>query len=232
MSEFARVQSTDALKDLRVSLIKFADAVRSAMIDADSEIQRTSHWLQTEQRAHWQRQLRRLHERVEQCKAALRHKTMYKSPTGSKQSTVDEEKALAAAKRAYAEAEQKARNTKRWSRQFEQEVLNFRGEIQPAVRAAEAVVPEAVAQLDRMIESIDQYLALQAPGGAREPVEAMPEDISVARGGQVDEGREQADEAASPEGEPDDAEEAGDEGGEGREDQTPAGGQSGPASGR
>ena len=46
MSTTARVDSIDALKSFRVSLIKFAEEANAALAGAESEMQRTIGWLE------------------------------------------------------------------------------------------------------------------------------------------------------------------------------------------
>ena len=58
MSEGARVESIDALRNFKRALQKFAEAASVALGDAESEIQRTQIWLETEQRSHWNNQAR------------------------------------------------------------------------------------------------------------------------------------------------------------------------------
>ena len=67
--------------------MKFAEGACVALGDAESEIQRTQIWLETEQRSHWHNQVRVRTEKVTRAKEALRMKKLYKDATGSRQST-------------------------------------------------------------------------------------------------------------------------------------------------
>ncbi len=82
MSEVARVESVDALKELRVALIKFAETANGALGDSESEVQRMQMWLENDQTSHWQRQIRKLTEVVSRAKEALRMKKVFKDATG------------------------------------------------------------------------------------------------------------------------------------------------------
>src|SRR5438128_10121401 len=103
----ARVTSIDALKHFRVALFKFIEAANVALGDADADVSRTLMWLQLEQPAYWEGQIRKRHEIVNRCKDEVRQKKLFKDSTGRTQSAVDEEKRLQIAQRRPAEAEKR-----------------------------------------------------------------------------------------------------------------------------
>ena len=164
----ARVQSVDALKHFRIAMWKFAEAANVALGDAESEIQRTLMWLQGEQQQFWTTQIRKRHEKVNQCKDAVRQKKLYKDSAGKPQSAVDEEKALAIAQRRLAEAEQKLINTKRHAGRLLKELHLSKGATQRFATAVSSDIPSAVATLDRMVQWLEQYLSLTAAGATAE----------------------------------------------------------------
>src|SRR5438552_3019692 len=99
MATGAKVQSVDALKAFRGALWKFHKIALSALGEAESDMRRTLNWLEGEQKSFWEHQLRTRSEQVIKCKEAIRMKKLFKSPTGGRQSVVDEEKELAKAER-------------------------------------------------------------------------------------------------------------------------------------
>ena len=185
MSQFARVDSFQALQDFKASLCKFAEAVRVALDEAEGEIRRTAIWLKQDQHSYWKGQVRKRTELVARAKAALQQKRMQGTALGGKASDVEERKALAAAVRQLEEAEQKLANVRRWVRQLEIETFNFKGTVQGLEHAVEAGVPKSTGQLDGMIRALDSYAAL-APPSMEEPGElsygddAQPSTDSVA----------------------------------------------------
>ena len=62
VAEVARVHNLEALKKLKHALYKFQETVNVALTDAESDMQRTTIWLETEQRTYWVAQLRKRHE--------------------------------------------------------------------------------------------------------------------------------------------------------------------------
>jgi hypothetical protein len=198
MSEIARVESVDALKEFRVALIKFAEAANGALGDSESEVQRMQMWLENDQTSHWTSQIRKRTEVVSRCKEALRMKKVFKDATGGKASYIDEEKALAKATRALEEAQQKMAATKSWARKFPKEAAAFKGSIQRMSTFVLADVPVAAAKLDRMTAALKAYIAFVAPSfdnvsvespssgpgtppSAAEPPAAVPPEGEVAQ---------------------------------------------------
>src|SRR5258706_7459934 len=139
----ARVDSIEALKHFRIALWKFAETANVALGDAEGELQRTVKGLQGEQQQFWQTQIRKRHETVTRCQDAVRQKKLFKDSTGRPQSAVDEEKALAIAKKRLEEAEQKLVNTKRHSAKLQRELHLYKGGVQRFQTAVSADIPTA-----------------------------------------------------------------------------------------
>jgi hypothetical protein len=209
MSQSARVESVDALKEFRVALIKFADAANGALGDAESEVQRTQMWLENDQLMHWQSQIRKRMEVVSRAKEQLRMKKVFKDSTGSKASYVDEEKALAKATRMLEEAEQKLAATKSWARRFQKEAAAFKGAVQRMSTFVLADVPVATAKLDRMTAALQAYIAFKGPdlsgisvasssGTAGAPAPAEPPALVVPEGHMAPEGAAEAEAPVDP----------------------------------
>jgi hypothetical protein len=156
----ARVDSIDALRHFRVAIIKFAEAANVALSDSEGEVSRTLMWLQMEQPAYWEGQIRKRHEMVQRCKEAVRQKKLFKDSTGRTQSAVDEEKRLAIAQRKLADAEQRLANTKRHSARLQKEYHMFKGAVMRLTTNVGNDLPNAVATLDRMAQSLDAYVSL------------------------------------------------------------------------
>ncbi len=165
MSGFARVENVDALKEFRTRLIKFAEQAQTALADAEGEVQRVLVWLETEAHTHWSAQIRKRHEAVEKAKDAVRQKKLFKSPTGSTQSAVEEEKALRMAQKRLEEAEEKLKNVKRYTPRLQKEISIYKGGVQRLATTVSSDIPMAVGRLDRMVAAVEAYAALSLAGG-------------------------------------------------------------------
>ena len=167
MSRFARVGSIEMLKAFRGSLCTFGELASNVLDEADAEIQRTRIWLEREQHAHWKTQVRQCSEQFVQAKQALeRKKHLDMSPLGGTYSYIDEKKAFAAAQRKLQEAQQKLEKVKKWVCQLEHEVFSYKGAVQGLANAVSLEIPNANAQIDRMIDALESYTTLAPPSEA------------------------------------------------------------------
>src|SRR3954468_1309867 len=173
MAEGARVDSIEVLRRFRAALWKFAESANLALGDAESELQRTLVWLETEQQTYWTHQVRTRSEAVTAAKDKVRQKQLFKDATGRVQSAVDEQKALAIAQRRLAEAQQKFENTRKWARRLQRELHNYKGGVQPLATFIAVDVPAAVATLDKLSGALGRYVAAQ-PATVGSTAEAAP----------------------------------------------------------
>lgn len=182
MAEGARVGSVEAIKAFRLALWKFAETVQAALGDAESELNRTVIWLETEQLSHWQHQIRKRQEVLARAKDALRQKQLFKDSAGRTPQAVEEEKAVRRAQSRLADAEQKLANTRAWGRRMQKEAQNYKGGVQRLATSAQVDVPAAVALLDKLVGSLESYVALDAPLPDLEPTSLTGEQAGMGRG--------------------------------------------------
>ena len=161
MSNSARVDSIDALRQFRVSLIKFAEEANAALGGAESEMQRMMGWLEREQLAHWQLQIRKRQEALGRAQEALRIKKLFPDASGRTPTPVEEEKLVRRCKAAVVEAEQKLANVKKYSRLLQREIMNYKGGVQRFSTLVGSEVPVAISRLDKMAGMLERYVALK-----------------------------------------------------------------------
>jgi hypothetical protein len=162
MSQFARVESLDVLRELKVALVKFRDAAGGALIDAESDLQRSLNWVQSEQRTYWQGQYQKRQQTLLEAREALRQKLMFRSALQSRDAAIEERKAVAVAQRALEQAESKIKLTRAWGVKLNQESIIYRGMAQRMANQVEIRLPVAVEELQKVIENLESYLALEA----------------------------------------------------------------------
>jgi hypothetical protein len=153
----ARVHDIEILKMFRGQLFKFAEAAGVALGDSESEIHRTIGWLDNEQQQHWVGEHRKRLGKLGQAKEALRMKKVFSGPAGSRQSCVDEEKAVQKWTKAVAESEHKIAATKQWSRRLQKELLMYKGQTQRFATSTTVDIPLAAAVLGNMIVRLELY---------------------------------------------------------------------------
>jgi hypothetical protein len=176
----ARVEDLDAIKAFKRAIWKFAEAANVALGDAEGEMNRALMWLEGEQRAYWEGQVRKRADLVERAKEAVRMKKIFKDSTGRQQSAVDEEKKLKVAIKRFEEAEEKVAAVKKHTAKLRKEILMYKGHVQRFATAVQNDLPMASAQLDGLLDRLQQYVALDVPEAVRStaPSDAGP-DASV-----------------------------------------------------
>jgi hypothetical protein len=162
MSDTARVESIDAIKDFRVHLAKFQEMAGRALGDADSDVNKTVRWLEGEGLNFWTSTIRKRQEQLAKAEEAFRFKRLYKDSSGATPSAVEEQKAVQLAKKRLEEAQNKLANVKRWTRQLQKEITNYRGGVAAFSNAVSAGVPQAIAHLGALLDQLDKYLEVAA----------------------------------------------------------------------
>jgi hypothetical protein len=162
----ARVESVDAIKAFRRALFKFAEAANSALTDAEADAVGTYRWLETEQRSYWQNNVRKATELVSRCEEAVRQKKIFKDSAGRQQSAVDEEKALAKARRMKELAEEKLEHVRKHTPRLQREIMLYKGQVQRFATFVASDIPTAAAKLDKIVATLEAYVMLQAQDAA------------------------------------------------------------------
>jgi hypothetical protein len=159
MSESARVGSIDALKFFKKALWKFHETATVALGEAEADMQRTLNWLENEARSHWASELRKRQEAVSRAKEALRMKQIFTGPAGSKQSVVDEMKALQVAQRRLEVAERKVAAVRKYTLQLQKDIMMYKGQVQRFATAVAGDLPQATHDLEQIIAQVEAYAA-------------------------------------------------------------------------
>lgn len=161
MRKAARVTSIDALKDFRRVLAEFTTLATTALGEAHAYVRRTTSWVEHEQPSYWKNERRRRQARLAEARNEL-----YRAQVEAADAQVSaslQRRAVERTQAAVDEAETKLRNTKRWSRLLDRETILYKGECQKLARTLDAEMPQAMARLDKMVESLERYVKLAVP---------------------------------------------------------------------
>jgi len=153
----ANIGSADVLKTFRHSLLKFDDECQRALSAVNSDLGRVLEWLRHEQLFYWKSQLIKLEELVRVKKSEYiraGHGGTYQRKT----SAVEERLALDKAKRMKAHAEEKLQTIKRWANALDQQTRPMLASCARLNNLLSDNTPKAVARLDQMLDSLDDYL--------------------------------------------------------------------------
>jgi uncharacterized pyridoxal phosphate-containing UPF0001 family protein len=165
MTERAQVTAVDALEAFRAELIVYISKARPTLEEVSADVVRVRVWLESEQRTHWENQMRRLSRELEQAQEALFSGRISKL----RQESAAEVMAFHRAKRAKEEAEDKLRTLKKWNREFDSRV-------QPLVKQMEKLhtiltndLVKAIAYLAQAVRTLDAYAETPPPAAAAGP---------------------------------------------------------------
>jgi len=153
MADQAKVTSLEALERFRASLIVFIHRAQNSLDEVLDEVRRTRLWLLNDQRFHWEREIRKRQKLVEVAKAEL----MSARLSGLREVTSPQENAVRKAKEALAEAEDKLRNVKRWSRDYEHCVEPLTRKIESLRYFLGQDMPKALAFLVQAQRTLEDY---------------------------------------------------------------------------
>jgi hypothetical protein len=157
----AKLQSIDAVQSLAAALRCFDEEAVATLGDLDLEIGRILRWIDHDRKEYWKDQLRRGYEKLSEARIALeRRRVLATSDLGP--SCHEEQKALDAAKRRVRLAEEKIEAVRRWSHVIDRELIEFRSALNQLAGWLEVDLPQGLALLERMIQALARYVALQA----------------------------------------------------------------------
>jgi len=164
MADQVRVDDLDVFRVFRGAVMKFAQTASQALMNVDAQAARTLTWLETEQTAYWQGQLRKRTEAVSRAAEAVRQKKIFRDASGRIPSAVEEEKHLAKCKAAVLEAQEKILAVRKAVPRLQKEIEAYRGGVSALGGTLTAEIPKAVALLDALAGRMEEYIQLAAPG--------------------------------------------------------------------
>ena len=161
----ANVRSVDALRDFKNALITYAEEARNALNGVDMEVRRTRDWLGRDQLMYWQTQVKKRNEQVSQARADLFRRQI--SQGSGSVSDSDQKEALRIAIQRLRKAEEKLAKVKRWGPVLDHAIAEYNSAARPLGDRISGDLVNSLALLDRMVASLDAYMALKARRSAR-----------------------------------------------------------------
>ena len=160
MATRVNVTSVEAIESFRASLVLYLSQARPTLAEINSEVTRTRVWLQCNQRVHWEGVFKRRARILEEAKAALFSAKM----STLRQVTSSEQMAVAKAKRAMEEAEEKLRVIRRWDRDFDNQTEPLARQLEKLHTVLSDDLAKAVIYLAQTVHTLDAYAGVMAPG--------------------------------------------------------------------
>jgi hypothetical protein len=153
MPERAQVTSIDAIEAFRAGVVNYVGKARPVLEDAIDDVLRTRDWLEQDQRAHWENQLKKRRRAVEDAEQAVFSARI----SNLREVSTAETHALIKARRALAEAEEKLRAVRKWIRDFDNRVGPMVKQLEQVRTMLGNTMPKAVTHLAALVKSLDAY---------------------------------------------------------------------------
>jgi hypothetical protein len=170
MSRSARVTSIGVLQTLATALQRLRGEAAVAMDDLQIETQRALGWIHHDRKDHWARELRRSEEAVSLARVQLMQARTMRRVADQEPACTDEKRALERAKRRHETARQKVDAVQHWTRSIETAVDDVQRNRIRFLGWLDSDLAQAVAALNRMSESLETYVSIEAPTDPRAPI--------------------------------------------------------------
>jgi hypothetical protein len=165
MINAADVRSFEALQDLHAQVCKFRLAAQDSLAAVDLTLRRANDFIQ-EKIQFWQRAIRTCEEEAFQAKQELNMRKFPGFDDRPPDTTVQEEN-LKKAQMRLRHATEKHEIARRWMAKFPTMVSEvYDGPSKQLAAILEAELPRGIALLERRVQSLEAYAALEPPPGA------------------------------------------------------------------
>jgi multidrug resistance efflux pump len=161
MSQSARVESLDALKEFKADLVTFGVDAQEALAAAETGIRRLLDEIEQQQKL-WQAEIRKRQEELTRAKAEM-SRQRWGHRDGKGPGMTEAEINLKKAERRLREAEAKLETTRKWLLHLPREVAEYQGVARRMGSFVETDLKRGVALLERRIEAVEAYLTPAAP---------------------------------------------------------------------
>ena len=164
MSPRANITSVEAIQEFRTNVLIFLSKARPALEEASGEVRRVRLWLETDRRPYWLQQFARRSEQLQEAEANLFSAKLSRVS----QASAAQQAAVQKARNAAGEAEDKLKSIKRWQREYETRTDPLLKQLEKLDNLLALDVPNAVAYLNEVIDTLQKYSGMIAPTGSTE----------------------------------------------------------------
>ncbi len=171
MDSSANITSVAEIGHFRVALKSFEQDAAGALTLVMMQIRRMVDWVEHDQLQHWQMRVKRGFDEVSETRTTLERCRMF-ALEGERRSCEEEKKAFEKAKRSLRHAQEKVEVVKKWARTLSHETAEYQASAGALGGWLESECPKALASLERMIASLEAYLATEVVG-TPEPASAV-----------------------------------------------------------
>lgn len=162
MADQARISNLDSIESFRAALVVFISKTSQALDSVQDAVKKTRGWVQTEQPAYWQQQIRARQKKLDQAQQELMSARMSEfidNPTV-------QQMAVRKARAALEEAQAKLDRTKAWGRDFDRTVDPLARKADSLRDYLETDLVKAVAYLVEIQKILQSYNETPAPSAS------------------------------------------------------------------
>ena len=160
MAESANVGSIEAIRIFREALSNFIDDARNALTAVEMENRRVSEWVKNTQRLYWINEVKRRREKMNEIRGELHRRKL--SGAGD----TEAKEAVRIANHRLREAEEKVEIVKKAAPYLQHAIDEYLGLARPLGDLLTGELEHCMAMLERMAESLEDYIRLTAPSNA------------------------------------------------------------------
>lgn len=153
MATRAKITSVEALESFRSNLIVYLSKARPTLDEVSDEVIRARVWLESDRRVHWEGQVRRLGQKLQDAQQAVFSAEL----SNLREVSAAERMAVQRAKRALEEAQAKLALVKKWNRNFANEVMPIAKQLEKLQAVFTTNLPEAIAYLGQAVRTLESY---------------------------------------------------------------------------
>jgi hypothetical protein len=152
-------------------MVNFVEEARNALGGVDMELKRTRDWLERDQLGYWQMQVKKRHEAVMIARTEL-HRRRISQQGSDAISDTEQKEALREAQRRLRIAEEKVEIVKKLIPFFHHAMAEYTSRANPLADHLSGGMERSLGSLEMMVQSLEAYLALQAPRAPRDESES------------------------------------------------------------
>jgi len=152
------------LESFRESLIIYLSKARPVVDEVGADVARTRLWLQTDQRLHWEGEVRRRARKLQEAQQALFSARL----CSLRDVRAAEQIAVEKAKKDLQFAEEKLKLLKKWNRDFGSRVEPLIKQLGRLHTVLSYDMPKAIAHLAQVVKTLDEYASVAPPSATKE----------------------------------------------------------------
>lgn len=189
MGRPAKVTSIEAVRRLSAALRLFQAQANGSLEEINLQLHRAVQWVSNDQKLYWKDQRRKASQDFSEAKINLQRCLTFRTVGDHRPACTEEKKAVERAKRRVRLSEEKSDAVRHWSQLLDRASVEYRGAVSQLSGWLETECPKAVAMLDRVLDTLDDYLAAapvhtatdtSAPAGAGRSATAGDADEDTA----------------------------------------------------